>query len=530
MVGSFGRVVLWVGGSQTAWCAVGRTLVEMVDDDFDAARFARAFESFLNRFREALPPQSATLRRVVIEHLGQDPSELPTFTERFSVSEHANLQLAVDALLGDVTGWRLLGLPGELQHFGPFSLASVLAGRFHGPAEPCAPEFVNVPVDVDRTLPCLRLGVYLLDFAGAPLVAMVGFSEGHGPRPGLFLEVVTADADHASGFVSRLRQLMHERNVYRGKVLSFSFSEWGDFGISFHQLPTIGRDDIVLPDEDLTALERHTIGLSRQADVLRAAGRHLKRGLLLYGPPGTGKTLSVMYLCGQMPGRTTLLLSGPGVGALGRAAAIARSLQPAMVVLEDVDLVAAERSMPGIGTNPLLFQLLNEMDGLAEDADVVFVLTTNRVDLLEPALAARPGRIDQAVEIRLPDSGCRRRLLDLYLRGVDHDDNELDEIVARTEGTTASFIKELCRRAVLEAAEIRTDGDVGAVQLTGTHLTAALDDLIDHSPPVLRSSLGANPHLANSVQLEPSAHPPPGTVSGSVAFAPSSALTSYHDE
>src|SRR5690606_29062737 len=125
---------------------------------------------------------------------------------------------------------------------------------------------------------------------------------------------------------------------------------------------------------DLEAIERHTIGMSRHADALRAAKRHLKRGLLLYGPPGTGKTLSVMYLCGQLAGRTVLLLSGPGAGALGQAAAIARSLQPSMVVVEDVDLVAMERTRPGMDTNPLLFQLLNEMDGLDDDADVVFVL------------------------------------------------------------------------------------------------------------------------------------------------------------
>ena len=74
------------------------------------------------------------------------------------------------------------------------------------------------------------------------------------------------------------------------------------------------------------------------------------------------------------------------------------------------------------------------------------------MDLLERRWPPAPGRIDQAVETGLPDSECRRRLLELYLHGVDHDD-ELDEIVARTEGTTASFIKELCRRAVLEAAE-----------------------------------------------------------------------------
>jgi hypothetical protein len=502
----------------------------MTDEDFDAARFARAFQMFLDRFHDALPRRESTLRRLVLEHLGTDPSELPTYTERFQLSEHANLQLALDALLGDTGAWRLVGLPAELHAYGEFSLASMMGGRFHGPTEPCAPEFVNVPVDVDRTLPCLRLGVYLLELSDVPLVAMVGFGEGHGPRPGLFLEVAAVEADDVTRFVSRLRELMHQHNVFRGKVLSFSFTEWGDFGISFHRLPAIGRDDIVLPDDDLDAIERHTIGVSRHADVLRAAGRHLKRGLLLYGPPGTGKTLSVMYLCGQMPGRTTLLLSGPGAGALGRAAAIARSLQPAMVVLEDVDLIAAERSMPGIGTNPLLFQLLNEMDGLAEDADVVFVLTTNRVDLLEPALAARPGRIDQAVEIRLPDGECRRRLLELYLHDVDHDD-EPDEIVARTDGTTASFIKELCRRAVLEAAEARGADDSGPLRLTSDHLEAALADLLEHSPPVLRSSLGANPHLAaEGVPSEPSHHPAPGTVGGWVAFAPSDTLVSYEDD
>src|SRR3546814_18691213 len=90
-----------------------------------------------------------------------------------------------------------------------------------------------------------------------------------------------------------------------------------------------------------------------------------------------------------------------------------------MVVLEDVDLVAMERTMPGHGTNPLLFQLLKEMDGLAEDADIVFVLTTNRVDLPEPALAARPGRIAPAVEVKLPDADSRRRLLALYPRSEE---------------------------------------------------------------------------------------------------------------
>src|SRR5438034_6137387 len=55
-----------------------------------------------------------------------------------------------------------------------------------------------------------------------------------------------------------------------------------------------------------------------------------------------------------------------------------------------------------------LNKLLNEMDGLREDADVIFILTTNRPDQLEPALASRPGRIDQAIEFPLPDEQDRK--------------------------------------------------------------------------------------------------------------------------
>ena len=82
--------------------------------------------------------------------------------------------------------------------------------------------------------------------------------------------------------------------------------------------------------------------------------------------------------------------------------------QPALVVLEDVDLVAEPRDCEA--TNAALFQTLEAMDGLAADADVAFLLTTNRADLLEPALVQRPGRVDLAVEIAKPDQEGRERL------------------------------------------------------------------------------------------------------------------------
>jgi ATP-dependent 26S proteasome regulatory subunit len=141
------------------------------------------------------------------------------------------------------------------------------------------------------------------------------------------------------------------------------------------------------------------------------------------------------------------------------------------------------------GQHPLLFQLLNEMDGLAEDADVVFVLTTNRADLLEPALAARPGRIDQAVVLDLPDADARRALFELYRGPLTVDTTRLDDVLARTEGVTASFLKELLRRAALLAATRTPEG--GELAVSADDLDTALEELLDTRNAMTRTLLGS---------------------------------------
>src|SRR5215210_6649257 len=299
------------------------------------------------------------------------------------------------------------------------------------------------------------------------------------------------ESETAATFLADIREGMRQHNVYRGQVIALG-NPHGPFGyggpmVEFAAVPGIERDDVILPGGVLERIERHTVGFSAHAERLLAAGRHLKRGLLLYGLPGTGKTLSAMYLVGRMPGRTVLILSGRSYGLVAPTCELARNLQPSTVILEDVDLVAEERGMAALGENPLLFELLNEMDGLAEDADVIFALTTNRPDLLEPALAARPGRVDQATEIPLPDAECRRRLISLYGEGLDLRLEAVEEVVARTEGTSASFIKELLRRATLFAAE---EGDL---VVTDRHVGEALDELLTAGGTLTMRLLGAKP-------------------------------------
>jgi cell division protease FtsH len=191
---------------------------------------------------------------------------------------------------------------------------------------------------------------------------------------------------------------------------------------------------------------------------------------------------------------------------VGAAVEVARALQPSVVILEDCDLVAEERTFPG-AHNPILFELLNAMDGVADDADLLFELTTNRADLLEPALAARPGRVDLAVEIPLPDADCRRRLLARYLEGLNAPLDDVDTIVERTEGITASFVKELVRAATVRALETGAAPPV----VRDEHFATALDELLDESGALTARLLGGAadrppPSTFGSMNWIPGAH------------------------
>jgi len=185
---------------------------------------------------------------------------------------------------------------------------------------------------------------------------------------------------------------------------------------------------------------------------------------------------------------TVIVISGQALGRIREACSVARTLQPAMIVVEDVDLIAEQRTFDP-GEHPLLFQLLNEMEGLNSATDVTFLLTTNRADLLEPALADRPGRVDLAAELPLPDADARRQLIRLYQGSLVLDGVDLDAVIGRTEGVTAAFLKELLRKAALLAAEADGAGD-GPIRVTGSHLTTALDQLLAGRSQLTRVLLG----------------------------------------
>ncbi|WP_151484167.1 AAA family ATPase [Streptomyces albicerus] len=420
-------------------------------------------------------------------HLGSAPGDQPVVKAAYAPYDLPNVHLAVERWFEAVEGrsYELIGMRGSTHH-GDLTLGEILesADRYNRFVIG-AVDYAHLPVSPDDELACVSFGFYL-GREGEDRFALLlrGPADEYG-RDKVEIEVLAEEREFAVRLLDEINVLVRELNIFRGQILSFEGSEFGE-GLGpfrFHRRPALTRDDIVLPTGLLERVERQVAGVARRRERLRAAGQHLRRGLLLYGPPGTGKTHTIRYLLSHLPEFTVVVLAGTSIGAIGPACALARMLQPALVVLEDCDLIAEARDYGG-GEQPLLFQVLNEMDGLGDDTDVAFLLTTNRADLLEPALVQRPGRVDLAVEIPLPDAEGRARLLGLYGSQLDLGKELTEEVVARTEGTTASFTKELVRRAVLVSAEREAE------RTEAEDVRAAVDELLSDRDRLTRRLLG----------------------------------------
>jgi hypothetical protein len=465
----------------------------MVDESLSARDFGAAFKGFLEQASAGVRDEEPVFARRLREHIGADPATLPIVTQEFAVTDRPNVQAALDAYLehegrrGEVRGFM-----SPYAGFRGASITDLIAQRGSGffgqsGAGEGPIEYVHVDLGEGRSITCVDSAMVFITSESGPLALLISSGQEQGPFRGkIRLQAMAADRAVAEGFLAELRLEARRRNVYRGRVISLEHEQFGSVAVRFHELHEVVREQIILPEGILERVESHTIGFARHVERLRRAGRHLRRGLLLHGPPGTGKTMTAMYVVGQLPGRTVILLTGGGLGMVGQSVAFARMLAPSMVVLEDVDLVAEERTRQQPGQNAVLFELLNEMDGLTEDADIIFMLTTNRADLLEPALAARPGRIDQAVEIPLPDAGCRRRLFDLYATGLEIEAGGIDRLVDRTRGVSPAFIRELLRKAALFAADESEDGLV----VRDRHLDEALHDLVIEGGELTKTILG----------------------------------------
>ncbi len=321
--------------------------------------------------------------------------------------------------------------------------------------------------------------VYLLTYDGHPVIL---WDE---PNGGLHAAGLTEDV--LERFLEHLIQLIRACSFYRGQVVSVS-QEQQDYrtnlALQFHDIPNVTEAEIVLPDATLQLLKRSTVEYFRVAKQLVALGQSGSRGLLMHGPPGTGKTLVTRWLLSQMKDVTKFLLSGMQLVQLKETVQLARMLSPSVLVLDDVDLIATRREENAYGV--ALHDLMNIMDGVDPSDQVMFLLTTNRPEVIESAILNRPGRIDQAIQFPLPDEECRHRLIELFCQGTDLSQITMSRWVDETDQSSPAFLRELVRRAMQNA--LVRDGT--ECKLTDGDFRIGLADMVTGSGLLTKQLLG----------------------------------------
>jgi hypothetical protein len=341
---------------------------------------------------------------------------LVTAARRFPSASRVDVEVALDDFLRRYPS-RLLGIHSGVGHE-TVSLAHLLTRGSPFPIDIGPLQHDEVDIGEPDPVRCLKTGLWLSLAEDLPFAVLLSPAVHYGAVRGVQAEIGVPPGEvgmtFSQSFFREIEKGVNAGRTYRGRVISLETDTdfaGRDGAVKVNRLHQVAREDVILPERTLSLLDRNVASFVGVRERIKSFGLSAKRQLLSYGPRGTGKTHTIHYLASQLPGHTTLLVTAEQVGLLSEYFRLARFLQPSVMIVEDVDLIARERTHIG---NPaqemLLNKLLNEMDGLREDADIIFILTTNRPDQLEPALAARPGRIDQAIEFPLPDADGRAKL------------------------------------------------------------------------------------------------------------------------
>jgi hypothetical protein len=162
----------------------------------------------------------------------------------------------------------------------------------------------------------------------------------------------------------------------------------------------------------------------RDREMLKAEGLTIKRGLLLSGPPGDGKSTAIECFVNSIAGEATIVIV-EAVEHIRAVYHLAQTLAPAVVILEDLDLMTKSRQNPyaSAAKDDVTGELLQVLSGGSAYGDIVTIATTNHPEAIDEALAKRAGRFDAHVRMGYPSDEDKQRILDLYLDrfGVNDD-------------------------------------------------------------------------------------------------------------
>ncbi len=270
---------------------------------------------------------------------------------------------------------------------------------------------------------------------------------------------VRAD-DGAALFWQQWEEFCRQDNYVRGRAL---FAD----GELIERRRKYTWDSIVLPEQARRTIETHVTMFLNNRLQLQELGVKSRRGLILSGPPGTGKTLLGKILADTLD--TSFIWVTPrhvqSAYSFAGILDMARFVAPAVLFLEDLDLFAGDRDSAGWTG---LGELMNQLDGAADNHDIVTIATTNRLEVVEKALRNRPGRFDRVVELGHMADVSRRTMLQKVLSKVKVDDKALDLLVEASGKYTGAQVEELANTVLILALQRRSNGSNGDYVIDST--------------------------------------------------------------
>jgi len=222
----------------------------------------------------------------------------------------------------------------------------------------------------------------------------------------------------------------------------------------------------------------------KNPELFREIGIEPPKGILLYGPPGCGKTLLAKAVAGESNATFISLVAselaqkfvGEGARIVREVFSFAKKKAPAIILIDELDAIGAKRL--DIGTSGereihrTLTQLLAELDGFEPLDNVKVLATTNRIDILDPALL-RPGRFDRIIEVPLPDLQGRLEIFKIHTRKMKVKDVDLGLLAKLSEGASGADIRAICTEA-------------GFIALRNNRNYVIMDDFIEAIKKILK--------------------------------------------
>lgn len=266
----------------------------------------------------------------------------------------------------------------------------------------------------------------------------------------------------------------------------------------FTEIANVSWDDVAGLDSVKKMLEEEIVNILQYKKEFEGDGITFSGKIILYGDPGIGKTYLAKALAKKLDLKVIvvtpdMILSkwyGEAEQNVKRVFDIARKSSPIMMIWEEGDALGASRSSPDGSSGAsarVLNQILTEIDGVKPSSDIIMIMTTNRIDLIDPALK-RPGRFTKHIALNMPDQKGREEILKVHTKGLPlAPDIDYARLAALTKDDSPAALEQAAKQAgILWANELITKSKSEGIPLkelkkgsriTQRHLELAVDIL-----------------------------------------------------